>query len=132
MARLIRNGFLVFSCLYTASFVLADLGGYTGQYGVGTIDLEIPVTRRNLSDITFKGNGQPVLEVRNSSVRRISTNLYRLKLFYSRSFIPLQKATTAPKSQNTPGFLVLFSLLRTGLQRILPAPIQAFPLASLA
>lgn len=42
----------------------ATLPNYTGQYGVGTVDIEVPVSNpRNITDTTLKSNGQSAFDV---------------------------------------------------------------------
>ena len=53
---------LVWTCMI--HLVHADLPAYTGPYGVGTVDLEIPVANpTNITDTTFKTTGQPAFKV---------------------------------------------------------------------
>jgi platelet-activating factor acetylhydrolase len=44
--------------------ILSDsLPVYLGEYEVGTIDLEVPVQRRNISDAVFKHTGEPAFQL---------------------------------------------------------------------
>ncbi|KAF7185220.1 Platelet-activating factor acetylhydrolase 2, cytoplasmic [Pseudocercospora fuligena] len=44
-------------------FFSHPLPRYSGEYDVGTIDIEAPCQRRNLSDATFKETGRPAFEL---------------------------------------------------------------------
>ncbi|KAF2841388.1 hypothetical protein M501DRAFT_1000580 [Patellaria atrata CBS 101060] len=49
---------LLYSCFI--QFVWGQLPPYTGQFGVGTIDIEVPINPRNISNYTFEETGEPV------------------------------------------------------------------------
>lgn len=53
----------------------SNLPQYTGQYDVGTIDLEVPCDSRKISEAVFKANGEPAFQVRCSVV--MHNNTYR-------------------------------------------------------
>lgn len=82
----------------------ANLPPYNGTYGVGVIDVEVPVSKpQNLTDTTLKSNGQPAFEVRHlpsshyprcSSALQLQTVLFTL-------FYPISEST---KSSDPPHF----------------------------
>ncbi|KAK3112278.1 hypothetical protein LTR53_011609 [Teratosphaeriaceae sp. CCFEE 6253] len=49
--------------LYDMPFSSSALPEYTGEYKVGTIDVEVPVEKRNISDVKFRDNGKPAFEL---------------------------------------------------------------------
>ena len=66
----IKKGLLALGALYIiwrVTFgmpILSDsLPVYSGEYEVGTIDLEVPVQRRNISDAVFKHTGEPAFQL---------------------------------------------------------------------
>ncbi|KAK5704912.1 hypothetical protein LTR97_002023 [Elasticomyces elasticus] len=49
--------------LFDMPFFSSPLPQYTGDYNVGTIDIEVPVEKRNLSSAVFKDTGKPAFEL---------------------------------------------------------------------
>ena len=50
--------------IFDVPLAASSLPPYTGPYDVGTIDVELPCTRRKISDATFKATGLPAFQVR--------------------------------------------------------------------
>ena len=66
----IKKGVLAIGALYIVwrlsigMPILSDsLPEYSGEYAVGTLDLEVPVQRRNVSDVVFKHTGEPAFQL---------------------------------------------------------------------
>ncbi|ETI20619.1 hypothetical protein G647_06961 [Cladophialophora carrionii CBS 160.54] len=56
--------FLVIRTLFSSSPLLSsNLPAYTGTYGVGTIDVEVPVETRSINNATFKDGGHPAFQL---------------------------------------------------------------------
>ena len=66
----IKRVFLALAALYVLYHILfgmpllsSKLPAYSGDHEVGTIDVEVPVTKRNISDAVFKETGNPAFEL---------------------------------------------------------------------
>ena len=55
--------YIGFHLLFGMPLLSSKLPDYSGEYAVGTIDLEVPVPRRNISDAIFKDSGKPAFEL---------------------------------------------------------------------
>ncbi|TKA82724.1 hypothetical protein B0A55_01280 [Friedmanniomyces simplex] len=49
--------------LFDMPLFSSALPAYTGEYDVGTIDIEVPVEKRNISETVFKHGGKPAFEL---------------------------------------------------------------------
>jgi platelet-activating factor acetylhydrolase len=54
---------MLFHAVFGMPLLSNQLPDYSGQYPVGTIDLEVPVPKRNISDAVFKESGEPAFEL---------------------------------------------------------------------
>lgn len=52
-----------FSIIFKMPLLSDRLPQYSGEYDVGTIDIEVPCERRNVSDAVLKGGGKPAFEL---------------------------------------------------------------------
>jgi platelet-activating factor acetylhydrolase len=96
--------------LYLHSFLaLGDLGSYSGQYGVGTIDIELPVqSPTNITDTTLK-NG---------------TYAFRLDTVYFSLYYPIAPGTTSSKPQH-PWLTPPKNLIAEGLSQAIGGDVPA-------
>lgn len=49
--------------LFDMPFFSSPLPEYTGEYNVGTIDIEAPVEKRNISESKFRDTGKPAFKL---------------------------------------------------------------------
>ncbi|EMC95331.1 hypothetical protein BAUCODRAFT_536591 [Baudoinia panamericana UAMH 10762] len=55
--------YIVICFLFDMPLLSSKLPNYTGKYDVGTIDIEAPCARRNVSDLVFTNTGKPAFEL---------------------------------------------------------------------
>lgn len=70
--RLAILGFLVvclsYCCIFDMPLLSSKLPPYTGPYGVGTIDIEVPAKKpRTIGNAVLKDSGRPAFQVRELS-----------------------------------------------------------------
>ena len=64
----VRVAFFLVLCevVYLTMPLSRPLPPYTGEYGVGALDVEVPVTPRDIGKAVNKDTGQPALKVCNN------------------------------------------------------------------
>ena len=55
--------YVLYHIAFGMPLLSSKLPSYSGEYEVGTIDVEVPVPRRNISDAVFKDTGKPAFEL---------------------------------------------------------------------